>query len=98
MVRPHLTRALSGDAFTFDNEVRITDVSIRLGRVSLVPHRDPGGCIRGVVVLVNDLTDTKTVERALRKSEQMLERSQSAAHVGSWEVDLPGAGWSRPKA
>ena len=88
VVRPHITRALSGEAVTYENRVRIKDGSIRLGQASLVPDRDASGCVRGVVVLVHDLTDMKTVERALRKSEQMLERSQSTAHVGSWEVEL----------
>jgi PAS domain S-box-containing protein len=97
-VRPHLARALSGEAVTFDNQVRLEDGAIYEGHVSFVPQRDASGCVRGVVVMVNDVTDRKAVERALRKSEQMLERSQSSAHVGSWEVDLAGAGWSRPGA
>ena len=96
-VRPHVTRALSGDAVSYEIEVRIKDGSIRLGQASLVPHRDATGCVRGVVVMVNDVTDRRVTERALRKSEQMLERSQSSAHVGSWEVDLTGDGWSRPE-
>ena len=95
-VRPHVTRALSGESVTFENQVRIKDGSLYEGHISFVPHRDAGGCVRGVVVLVNDLTARKAAERALRKSEQMLERSQSTAHVGSWEVDLIGAGATRP--
>ena len=33
-----------------------------------------------------DITETKAVERALRRSERLLKRSQAAAQVGSWEV------------
>ena len=95
-VRPHLTRALSGEPVTFDNQMRLQNGAIYEGQVSFVPQRDASGCVRGVVVMVNDVTGRKAVERALRKSEQMLERSQSSAHVGSWEVDLAAAGWSRP--
>ena len=95
MVGPHVTRALSGEAVTYEIQVRIKDGSMRVGQASLVPHRDASGSVRGVVVLVNDLTDAKAAEGALRKSEQMLERSQSSAHVGSWEVELAGARGSR---
>jgi PAS domain S-box-containing protein len=94
-VRPHVTRALSGEPVTFENQVRIKDGSLYEGHISFVPHRDANGCVRGVVVLVNDVTDRKAAERALRKSEQMLERSQSTAHVGSWEVELVSAGEPR---
>ncbi len=95
-VRPHLTRALSGEQITFENQVHLKDGALYEGHVSFVPHRDANGSVRGVIVLVNDLTDRKAAERALRKSEQMLELSQSKAHVGSWEVELSGSSWSQP--
>jgi PAS domain S-box-containing protein len=95
-VRPHMTRALSGEPVTFENQVRLENGALHEGQVSFVPQRDANGRVRGVVVIVDDVTDRKVTERALRKSEQMLERSQSSAHVGSWEVELAGAGWSRP--
>ncbi|HEX3902310.1 MAG TPA: PAS domain S-box protein [Polyangia bacterium] len=95
-VRPHLTRALSGEPVTFENQLRLENGAIYEGHVSFAPHRDANGCVLGVIVMVNDVTDQKAAERALRKSEQMLERSQSSAHVGSWEVELAGAGGSRP--
>ena len=96
-VRPHLTRALSGEPVTFENRVLLQNGALYEGHVWFAPHRDANGAVCGVVVMVNDVTDQKATERALRKSEQMLERSQSSAHVGSWEVDLTGDGWSRPE-
>jgi len=35
---------------------------------------------------ITDITETKAVERALRRSERLLQQSQAAAQVGSWEV------------
>ena len=96
-VRPHLTRALSGEPVSFENRVFLQNGALYEGHVWFAPHRDANGAVCGVVVMVNDVTDQKATERALRKSEQMLERSQSSAHVGSWEVDLTGDGWSRPE-
>jgi len=95
-VRPHLTRALTGEPVSFENHVRLPDGTFYEGHVSFVPHRIASGSIPGVVVLVNDVTARKAAERALRRSEQMLERSQSTAHVGSWEVELDEAGQVQP--
>ncbi len=40
------------------------------------------------MVLSNDISEIRTAEQALRKSERLLERSQSTAHVGSFERTL----------
>ncbi|HLK91198.1 MAG TPA: ATP-binding protein, partial [Polyangia bacterium] len=55
-------------------------------RASYVPHRDDDGRICGFVALITDTTETKAAERALRRSERLLQRSQAAAQLGSWEV------------
>jgi PAS domain S-box-containing protein len=101
-IRPHLGRALTGEEVTFENRLVIEGRPARDVRVSCVPHRDGGGCVRGFVVLVSDITETKSVERALRRSERMLEQAQAAAQVGSWELaydehlaEIPGSAlWS----
>jgi hypothetical protein len=38
--------------------------------------------------MLNEIAKTPDVDEALRRSEHMLERSQSSAHVGSWEVTM----------
>jgi PAS domain S-box-containing protein len=35
-----------------------------------------------------DITEQKRTEEALRKSEEMMNRAQEIAHLGSWELDL----------
>ncbi len=40
--------------------------------------------------IIRDTTDRRRSEEALRRSEASLARAQSIAHVGSWEIDLPG--------
>ncbi len=37
-----------------------------------------------------DVTEQRRAERALRQSEHMLARTESIAHVGSWEWDIEG--------
>jgi PAS domain S-box-containing protein len=102
VVRPHIERALAGEEVTFENRAAVGDGAMRDVRVSYVPHRDDTGHVRGLVVLVADISEMKAVERALRRSERMLEQAEAAAQVGSWEltvnnalVEVPGSSlWS----
>jgi PAS domain S-box-containing protein len=101
-VRPYIERALAGEAVTFDNRLVFEGRPARDVRVSYVPHRDGGERVRGFVVLVSDVSEMKAAETALRRSERMLEQSQAAAQVGSWELavdehltEVPGSSlWS----
>ncbi len=91
-VRPYVERALAGEEVTFDYRLVYESGMARDRRVTYVPHRDAGGSVRGFAVLSNDITEIRTAERALRRSEHMLEQSQSTAHVGSWDLTFPEAG------
>ena len=91
-VRPYVERALAGEEVTFDYQLVHEGRRARDRCVTYVPHRDAGGRVRGFVVLSHDITEIRTAERALRRSERMLEQSQSTAHVGSWELTLPEGG------
>jgi two-component system CheB/CheR fusion protein len=91
-LRPYVERALAGEEVTFETRVVYKNGPPRDVRASYMPHRDSSGRVRGFVVLSNDITEIRNAERALRRSEHMLERSQSTAHVGSWEVVLADTG------
>ena len=41
-----------------------------------------------VLLSMSDITERKQAERALKESEQRLNRAQEIAHLGSWELDL----------
>jgi PAS domain S-box-containing protein len=87
-VRPYIEQALAGEEVAFDNLQSYQDGTLRDLRVSYVPHRDRDGRVRGFVSLASDITERKAVETALRRSEALLEQSQAAAQVGSWELTL----------
>jgi len=87
-LRPHIERALQGQEVTFETRIEYKNGPARDIRASYSPHLDSRGKVRGFVVLSNDISEIRAAERALRRSEHMLERSQSTAHVGSWEVTI----------
>ena len=87
-IQPYIERVLAGQEITFDHRLVYDSGLSRDVRATYVPHLDPAGRVRGFGVLVNDMTEIRVAEAALRRSERMLEHSQSTAHVGSWEVNL----------
>jgi two-component system CheB/CheR fusion protein len=95
-LRPYVERVIAGESVTFDHRLVYKSGPDRDIRASYVPHLDAAGRVRGFVALVNDITEIRTAELALRRSEHMLEQSQSIAHVGSWEVTFGADGQLDP--
>ena len=87
-LRPFVERALAGEEVLFDHRIVYKNGPPRDVRASYIPHRDAAGRVIGFAVMVNDITEIRAAEAALRHSEDMLEQSQSSAHVGSWEAEL----------
>jgi len=96
-LQAYVERVLRGEEVTFEDRVVYKNGPVRHVRASYIPHLDASGRVLGFAVTANDITEIRAAEIALRRTEQMLERSQSTAHVGSWElalkdgVPVPGA-------
>lgn len=98
----YVGRMLAGETETYSMEKRYFHalghvVWVNLS-VSLV--RDEVGQPLYFISQIEDITDRKADEKRLRRSHDLLDRSQALAHVGSWEWDVtagPGGGatWSK---
>ncbi|MGD8498295.1 MAG: PAS domain-containing protein, partial [Chromatiales bacterium] len=78
----------TGEDFALEQRVMHPDVGVRViaarGRVT----RDESDHVRGMLGIVQDVTERLEAEAALRRSERQLAEAQALAHLGSWEVDL----------
>jgi len=54
----------------------------------LIAESAQDGGVESVLVIANDVTDCRRAERALRLSEERLERAQLAAHIGTWDWNI----------
>jgi PAS domain S-box-containing protein len=68
-LRPYVERVLEGEAVTFENRIHYKNGGARDIRASYVPHLDSRGRVRGFVVLSHDISEIRSAERALRRSE-----------------------------
>src|SRR5215831_7097796 len=88
-VKDGVDRALAGEQVEFENRIRYADRE-RDVHLSYVPDRGPDGVVRGVVALVQDVTEQKRAERALRDSEERFRRVVEIAAEGIWIGDPAG--------
>lgn len=91
-VRPNLERALAGEAVAFETGYsqagELRELSVRY-----TPDIAEDGTVRGVVVLVNDVTENKLAKEALARQAHQLARSnadlQQFAYVVSHDLQEP---------
>lgn len=81
-------RAANPDLKTFENLYRRKDGSTFLGRLNVCAITDSEGQVSSFVGFIENITEHRRAEEALRESERDLRRAQQVAHVGSWQFDL----------
>jgi PAS domain S-box-containing protein len=87
-IEHHVERVLAGEEVSYEARLVFGPGHTRDVSAAYIPDRDEAGRVRGFVVLVTDVSEMRSTERALRDSERMLAESQATAHVGSWEATL----------
>jgi diguanylate cyclase (GGDEF)-like protein/PAS domain S-box-containing protein len=69
-IRPYYEEAFAGNRTTFERELPCADGVTRWIQLTLVPEVDPGGEGKTVYVLGSDITYRKSIEDALRVSQE----------------------------
>jgi PAS domain S-box-containing protein len=69
-IRADVGRALGGETVAFERWVEYREGGARWIRGHYVPDRAPDGAVRGIVVMVHDITELKSHEEAVRASQQ----------------------------
>jgi PAS domain S-box-containing protein len=90
LAAPWVVRAMSGEAVHYESEVPCPEGGSRWMDVTYTPEFGEDGGVRGVVVLVTDITERKRAEAAHRESEARLSVALSAARMMAWESDVRG--------
>ena len=74
--------------YTLEHRIRRPDGEVRVVQEHAEIFFNESGKPTRIVGAVQDITEQKWAEEAMRKNELRLKRAQEIAHLGSWELDL----------
>jgi PAS domain S-box-containing protein len=80
-VKENLAKALSGEMVVFEATVQTKDAGTREVQPTYVPHFSEDGTVKGVFVLVTDITERKRLESELLRQERLATLGQLTATV-----------------
>ncbi len=82
--------AVRGETPVYQNEKRYVrkDGAVVWVNVSAAMIRDEAARPVRTVAAIEDITERKRIEQALRESQEDLNRAQAVAHVGSWRLNV----------
>ncbi len=87
--REFVERALAGETVSYEADF-IKPSGTVITEVVHVPHRDDEGRVVGMYVVVQDITERKLADRALRESEERFRTIANSAPVPMWVSRLGG--------
>ncbi|MDR7870680.1 MAG: EAL domain-containing protein [Tissierellaceae bacterium] len=83
-----MEKHLLGEPFETEFRIPQRDSSQKFVKAKGEPLYDNYGQVIGALGVLKDLTERKNMEKALRKSNKALAKTESLAHIGSWELDM----------
>ena len=85
---PLIEKALDGERMFFASDFRHPSRGSLAIQTNYVPWADSSGQVRGLLIMVQDVTEQRTAERALRESEERFRRIADQAPVLMWVTRL----------
>ncbi|NNM76872.1 PAS domain-containing protein [Sphingomonas sp. ID1715] len=86
-VLPYAQRALAGETVVFEHFMPYRDARHRHIRVHYIPRTEAGDRVIGIYAFIEDVTEQRAAEAALRQSGEQLRLATEAAEIGLWDVD-----------
>lgn len=95
VIKPKVEQALAGESVSYEAQLSYRDGGQRSIHASYTPDFDSQGTVRGVAILVQDVTERRRVEQLARESEdemretaRRLNLAVEIAQIGIFEIDL----------
>ena len=82
VIKPYVDRAMQGETVRYERQNRLPDGSERTLEVTLIPHVDATGATLAAYVLINDVTIQHEAEKAIRDSEERLQKFAASTNEG----------------
>jgi diguanylate cyclase (GGDEF)-like protein/PAS domain S-box-containing protein len=86
-IEPYIAQVMQGQRASYERPLVFPDGKPGVIEVTLVPHFDAGGTLRGAFVLINDITRYRAAEQAIRDSEERLRKFSDATSEGIVFID-----------
>jgi diguanylate cyclase (GGDEF)-like protein/PAS domain S-box-containing protein len=87
VIKPYVEQALTGETVRYERQNRLADGSERTLEVTLIPHFDTAGDVLAAFVLINDISRHHAAEKAIRDSEERLQKFADATTEGIVFID-----------
>ncbi|MDR3681576.1 MAG: PAS domain S-box protein [Flavipsychrobacter sp.] len=84
---PYITEVLKGKEQQFERSIRTPSGDVKDSIANYHPHI-LNGEVKGFFVHVADITFQKEREREIRRIDEILDKTNEVARIGTWEVDL----------
>ncbi|QDP19722.1 hybrid sensor histidine kinase/response regulator [Sphingomonas xanthus] len=89
--RPFIERAFGGDKQWFVGDLDHRTRGKLTVQSEYVPHRGPDGDVIGLIVVLQDVTEQRATELALRESEARFRRISDSSPVPMWVTRVDGS-------